>query len=65
MVLFEHNKGGNPLFCSVASYIDAWIEIDQRLKYGYSTKVASYIDAWIEISNIVPPGSICAASHLI
>ena len=37
----------------VASYIDAWIEIDSSSKDGPWTLVASYIDAWIEISTAV------------
>ncbi|GAC42514.1 reverse gyrase [Paenibacillus popilliae ATCC 14706] len=34
---------------SVASYVDAWIEICRKLSEYSGDFVASYVDAWIEI----------------
>ncbi len=36
--------------CAVASYMDAWIEIENVRENNADGDVASYMDAWIEIS---------------
>ncbi len=47
------------LTATVASYIDAWIEIAKPKKITKTQAVASYIDAWIEIKS----GSLSLASN--
>ena len=55
------------ILCSfaVASYVEAWIEIDEFIKDLIVAYVASYVEAWIEICKFRGEDwKVCVASYV-